>query len=30
VRDGLFSISEIMRAEPLRIDGKRPARVGED
>lgn len=30
VRDGLFSISEIMRAEPLRIDGKRPAFVGED
>ncbi|MBK9758323.1 MAG: AAA family ATPase [Nannocystis sp.] len=24
VRDGLFSISEIMRAEPLRIDGQRP------
>ncbi len=30
VRDGLFSISEIMRAEPLRIDGKRPPLVGED
>lgn len=27
VRDGLFSISEIMRAEPLRIDGKRPQLV---
>jgi type I restriction enzyme M protein len=27
VRDGLFSISEIMRAEPLRIDGKRPPLV---
>ena len=30
VRDGLFSISEIMRAEPLRIDGKRPALVEDD
>ncbi len=30
VRDGLFSISEIMRAEPLRIDGKRPLLVGEE
>jgi type I restriction enzyme M protein len=30
VRDGLFSISELMRAEPLRIDGVSPPTVEED
>ncbi len=29
VRDGLFSISEIMRSEPLRIQGARPESVEE-
>ena len=27
VREGLFSVAELMRAEPLRIDGRPPATI---